>query len=98
MNFKIEDLSYSFHIIGQLVDFIQWIATATRYKIELRKQIVNSKTNTFYDNTFRPSKAFTYQAYKTISVAMSRFAYAESKILGKLGTGMAIDITAIKSG
>lgn len=91
--FKIVSIKYSYHAVGQLLDFIQWAATSLRKNAEARN--VDVKTLKSGNNAHKIIKA-GFKVYYLLIHMLEIVSYYETKLLYKIKPSMAIDITAEK--
>lgn len=91
--FKIIGIEYSYHCLGQFLDFIQWEATAIRKNAETKNMDIGTIKSGY--NTSNITK-IGLKAYYFLIHVLEISSYYESKMLSKVKPSMALDITAQK--
>ncbi len=90
--FNIVKQLYSYHLIGQILDVLQWKATA------IRREEGNSSMREIADSggEKRSILSYFFKAYKGITKILGNLSYYESKIFSRIPFAMATDITLEK--
>ena len=94
--FIVVKIEYSVHIIGQLLDFLQWWATSVRRRFS----IAESDTTPVHGCKPEANTAMTLNlllgSYRLFVRFLEVVSYYETKMLRKIGLAMAVDVTLEK--
>lgn len=92
--FVVKEIHYSGHFFGQLLDFVQWSAISFRRK-HLNNQLPDGGHAP--EGNQKVLIGALFKTYRLFIRNLEVISFYESRILGKAGTPMCLDITAIKS-
>lgn len=94
--FDVINIEYSVHMVGQILDFLQWWATSVRRRMSVEgtgKPVAPEDTP---PGDSRASMRLIFGAYRFVVRVLEIYSYFETKIFNKLNLAMAVDVTLRK--
>jgi ubiquinone/menaquinone biosynthesis C-methylase UbiE len=94
--FDVVNVEYSVHIVGQMLDLLQWWATSVRRSLSISDFEESLAPEGSLQGGSSKTVKLLFGIYRLIVRFLEVFSYYETKVFKKIGLGMAVDITLKK--
>jgi SAM-dependent methyltransferase len=94
--FDLVNLEYSVHIVGQMLDCLQWWATSVRRSFSIAGTGGPKTPEDTPQGSTSATVKLLFGLYRSLVRVLEVFSYYETKMLRKVGLAMAVDITLKK--